>query len=263
MYRLFLGILFSSLIYADCTDVNVSDLIDKFDNLSIEQVSKIKEGCSNSSVEAIYELKLAQEKSNLIDLQRATSIISENGLSGFDSIIKSVKNTIKANTQAHRNSNSILTAKEIKKSYIHKKYATRGGVLSRGAKLKYLKNLTGVPIRFETGKYEIKEGINKKQIDELAKALKSYKDKKIYLTGFADTRGEADKNLKLSKQRAFSIKSYLVKRYGFDDAQIVTDGFGEANPICISGDIDKNGSEYSCTEKEDYSASRRVIIEVQ
>jgi len=260
MKRLLLSIpLLTSITFANC-DYDISDLINRFNSLSLQEIENIKDSCNADEFEVLYDLKNAYLNKDETDFQRAKSLIDENGLNGFNSLVSMIgKRFIK-----HRRSVKVISADEIKKGYIHQKVATRGGE-SRGAKLERVGKLSGLPINFETGKYEIKKGVNKEQVDELAKALKSaYKDKLIYLTGFTDTRGEHNYNLNLSKQRAYSVKNYLIMEYNFSDSQIKTDGFGESAPICIDGVVDKNSSnEYFCRGKEDLRAGRRVVVEVQ
>jgi OOP family OmpA-OmpF porin len=54
---------------------------------------------------------------------------------------------------------------------------------------------------------------------------------RIRIVGHTDSEGLAADNLRLSRLRAESVRSYLVDRYGLDSARIQTDGFGETRPI--------------------------------
>ncbi len=68
-------------------------------------------------------------------------------------------------------------------------------------------------------------------LDELAAVLKGYKNiAKVRVEGYTDSRGNRRKNVALSRDRAESVKSYLVKK-GIDGGRLVVEGFGPDNPI--------------------------------
>ncbi len=51
------------------------------------------------------------------------------------------------------------------------------------------------------------------------------------LIGHTDSQGIKKANLKLSKERAESMKSILIRDFGLNSEKINTDGEGETNPI--------------------------------
>ena len=53
---------------------------------------------------------------------------------------------------------------------------------------------------------------------------------KVTAKGYASSEGTAAYNMKLSKDRANSVKTYLVNS-GVNASQVATKGLGEANPI--------------------------------
>ncbi|WP_159799174.1 OmpA family protein [Flavobacterium sp. MK4S-17] len=53
----------------------------------------------------------------------------------------------------------------------------------------------------------------------------------ILIVGHTDSDGADDANLKLSKNRADSVKNILVKEFGIDASRLVTDGKGETQPL--------------------------------
>ncbi|MBX7227633.1 MAG: OmpA family protein [Chitinophagales bacterium] len=68
-------------------------------------------------------------------------------------------------------------------------------------------------------------------IKQLADYLKSNPSAKVMLTGYADAIGKAEYNRELSKDRAATVKSILVKQYGIDASRIQTSYNGEdGNP---------------------------------
>ena len=52
----------------------------------------------------------------------------------------------------------------------------------------------------------------------------------ITVEGYADRIGSADYNLKLSLQRAFSVKAHLVAK-GIEAPRVIAEGKGEADPV--------------------------------
>jgi outer membrane protein OmpA-like peptidoglycan-associated protein len=67
-------------------------------------------------------------------------------------------------------------------------------------------------------------------INEIYQMLKNHSDLKLEIDGYTDSDGSKDYNLKLSQQRAKSVKKQLVKM-GIDDGRLTTKGFGESNPV--------------------------------
>ncbi|MDB5151725.1 MAG: OmpA family protein [Mucilaginibacter sp.] len=67
-------------------------------------------------------------------------------------------------------------------------------------------------------------------LDATSADLRSAADKKIELDGFASSEGTAAHNMRLSKDRANSVKTYLVNS-GVDSKRIKVKAFGETHPI--------------------------------
>ncbi|MGY3054289.1 OOP family OmpA-OmpF porin [Pedobacter sp. UYEF25] len=66
-------------------------------------------------------------------------------------------------------------------------------------------------------------------LDKLSSTLRE-NGGKVTLNGYASSEGTAAYNMKLSKDRANSVKTYLVNS-GVNSSQVMTKGNGEANPI--------------------------------
>jgi outer membrane protein OmpA-like peptidoglycan-associated protein len=85
-------------------------------------------------------------------------------------------------------------------------------------------------VLFVTGKAELLP-IAKDKLNEVAKALKDLDDDKLAsIEGFTDSRGADDMNLKLSQDRATSVKDYLVSQ-GVKPEKLRALGRGEASPV--------------------------------
>ncbi len=85
-------------------------------------------------------------------------------------------------------------------------------------------------ILFNSGSATIKSGSNLILAD-IAEALKSAPDLKLKVVGHTDADGSDDANLKLSKERANSVRNYLIQNLGIDGNRLTTDGKGESSPV--------------------------------
>ena len=90
-------------------------------------------------------------------------------------------------------------------------------------------NVTG----FEPIQFEFNSSVLKTEsypiLDKLSSTLREGNGK-VTLNGYASSEGTAAYNMKLSKDRANSVKTYLVNA-GVNSSQVITKGNGEANPI--------------------------------
>ena len=92
-------------------------------------------------------------------------------------------------------------------------------------------------LNFDFGKATIRES-SFPSLDKLAEVLNESKDWKIAIEGHTDDKGSLATNLKLSQNRANSVKEYLVKK-GVATDKITATGFGETKPI-VPNDSDAN-----------------------
>jgi outer membrane protein OmpA-like peptidoglycan-associated protein len=89
----------------------------------------------------------------------------------------------------------------------------------------------------------------KANLDKLVPVFKEYPDTNIQIFGYTDSSGSDEYNLKLSEQRAASVKTYLASK-GLAAARINTQGMGEADPIATND------------TKEGMSKNRRVEFSI-
>ncbi len=87
-------------------------------------------------------------------------------------------------------------------------------------------------------------------LDAAAAALQANPNDNAEVAGYTDSNGDSGYNLKLSQERAESVRQYLIGK-GVDAARLTAKGYGEASPIA-SNDNDA-GRE----------ANRRVEIKLQ
>ncbi len=84
-------------------------------------------------------------------------------------------------------------------------------------------------VRFDTNKSTLTAGA-KANLDKLVKVFNEYPDTNITIFGHTDNTGTPDYNLKLSRERAASVKSYLSGK-GLMASRFTTNGLGVAEPI--------------------------------
>lgn len=70
-------------------------------------------------------------------------------------------------------------------------------------------------------------------LDKLVPVFNQYPDTNINIFGYTDSTGTVEHNLKLSEQRAASVKSYLVGK-GIKSSRFTTTGMGIADPVATN-----------------------------
>jgi outer membrane protein OmpA-like peptidoglycan-associated protein len=84
-------------------------------------------------------------------------------------------------------------------------------------------------IFFDTGKATIKpQSFN--LLDQVALTIKAHPEFKIRVEGHTDSQGKQDANIKLSQERAESVRTYLIKK-NIEPDRLQSVGYGPATPI--------------------------------
>ncbi|PAJ73091.1 hypothetical protein CJF42_17780 [Pseudoalteromonas sp. NBT06-2] len=99
-----------------------------------------------------------------------------------------------------------------------------------------INNLMAMTVQFRTGSAKI-ESHFAKQLTELAQVMKTNPDIQIDLNGFADQRGEAHFNLKLSKARVAQVQQFLIKQ-GVEHTRLNSHAFGESQAVAKKTDYE-------------------------
>ena len=84
-------------------------------------------------------------------------------------------------------------------------------------------------ILFDVGKSTIRPE-SATVLNNIVNVLNKYKNSKFSVEGYTDTSGNKDKNQRLSEDRAYSVKAYLVDK-GINPARLSAKGFGSEKPI--------------------------------
>ncbi len=88
-------------------------------------------------------------------------------------------------------------------------------------------------ILFDLGKSSIrKESYD--ALDSISEIMNEYPQTVFHIEGHTDSQGSDSFNLKLSKERAASVRKYLVEEDGIDSSRITSEGYGESRPIATN-----------------------------
>ena len=85
-------------------------------------------------------------------------------------------------------------------------------------------------IEFDTAKWVVKPKYND-EIKQVADFLKARSEAKVVIEGHTDNVGSKASNIKLSQQRADSVKAYLVNRFGVESNRLRAVGYGPDRPV--------------------------------
>jgi len=69
------------------------------------------------------------------------------------------------------------------------------------------------------------------ELDKVVDLMKAYPNMEIVLEGHTDAVGSGKKNMRLSKERVATVKTYIVRNAGIKSKRIQTKAFGESKPI--------------------------------
>ncbi|HEX9284159.1 MAG TPA: OmpA family protein [Nitrospirales bacterium] len=92
-------------------------------------------------------------------------------------------------------------------------------------------------VQFETGSILLKSPESFQQLDAAGRAFKKTLEAGktdqwiIEIAGHTDNVGSPEANMKLSKDRAESVRQYLLQVYGLPQNMVVAQGHGETQPI--------------------------------
>jgi outer membrane protein OmpA-like peptidoglycan-associated protein len=89
---------------------------------------------------------------------------------------------------------------------------------------------------FETGKATLEES-SYKVIDELVAYLVRKDDERVEIGGYTDNVGTAASNIKLSQDRANTVRAYLLTK-GIDPNRVTAKGYGMSNPVASNATAD-------------------------
>jgi outer membrane protein OmpA-like peptidoglycan-associated protein len=90
-------------------------------------------------------------------------------------------------------------------------------------------------VLFETGKYALSADAQLK-LAKLSGIIQAHPGLNLAIEGYTDTTGTADFNLKLSQQRADTVRTFLITQ-GLPEDGITSKGLGQADPVADNGTV--------------------------
>jgi len=85
-------------------------------------------------------------------------------------------------------------------------------------------------VEFDTAKAVVKKKYHD-NIKKVADFMKAYPETNAVIEGHTDNIGNEDYNVKLSQDRANSIRQYLIDNFGIDASRLTATGYGPNRPI--------------------------------
>ncbi len=71
-------------------------------------------------------------------------------------------------------------------------------------------------------------------LESIAEIMNEYPNTVFHIEGHTDSQGRDSYNMKLSKERAASVRDYLVKEQNIDADRVTSEGYGEERPIATN-----------------------------
>jgi outer membrane protein OmpA-like peptidoglycan-associated protein len=87
-------------------------------------------------------------------------------------------------------------------------------------------------VLFDTGQYSLRAGAREK-LARISGILLAYPSLKLEVEGHTDSVGSDELNMKLSEQRASSVRDFMVQS-GIVSSSIASRGFGESQPVATN-----------------------------
>jgi outer membrane protein OmpA-like peptidoglycan-associated protein len=111
-------------------------------------------------------------------------------------------------------------------------------------------------VLFDSGKAELRPEAEA-ALEKVGTVIQQFPEGKVRIDGFTDSKGGKKQNLTLSRERAVSVKQWLVKNKAIAAASITAKGLGEENPAAPNQNADGSDSP------EGRAQNRRVQITVE
>jgi len=279
MKRTLLPLLFSSVLFADCTAEQEQramkiweESIHKSDSYKLKLLNKAEKICS---------LEIIEMDKKIIDATKTPTLNKLKYLKNANNLL-----TIDAKYRSHKYNNG----KKIDELFLNyfikeqKKLKNKKGLFNthqREVLTQRIDTLKGKPLKnslkavteiggtykadllFEKSQYTIKnKRLSQQIIEVIHKAVEQDNNALFGLEGGASSEGLSSFNKKLSKNRGEALEKEILKIYPQYKKNIRVFAMGESELVC-EGDLlpEKNSKgEYECLSKENREKSRRVSI---
>ncbi|MBB4118559.1 outer membrane protein OmpA-like peptidoglycan-associated protein [Mesonia hippocampi] len=112
-------------------------------------------------------------------------------------------------------------------------------------------------VLFKTGKADIQEG-SYDELQAIADIMKKFPNAKFKVEGHTDSTGSASLNLRLSKERAASVREFLITK-GIPAEALTSEGYGEKQPIASNATASGRKENRRVEIKLAGSVERKII----
>lgn len=85
-------------------------------------------------------------------------------------------------------------------------------------------------IQFKLGSADLSP-VSENTLVQIAKILALTPERCVFVEGHTDAKGNADANLKLSRERANTVANYIVSKAGINRSRLITEGKGSSEPL--------------------------------
>jgi OOP family OmpA-OmpF porin len=112
------------------------------------------------------------------------------------------------------------------------------------------KSSMALDVEFASGQAAIRPQF-RTAMEKATQFIKEHPGRKVLVEGHTDSIGSEAYNLRLSQQRAESVRNYLIENFQVDPAEITGRGYGEADPVADN------------STQEGRQQNRRVVITIE
>lgn len=98
------------------------------------------------------------------------------------------------------------------------------------------KTFTLENVHFKSGKATLQK-TSYEYLNEMVELLQTKQSMRIEIAGHTDNVGSKEENMTLSKQRAQSVKEFLVEK-GIDPGRVTTKGYGATQPVATNKSVE-------------------------
>lgn len=111
-------------------------------------------------------------------------------------------------------------------------------------------------VLFDFDKWNIRQDAEA-QLKKVINIIAASKSTEITISGHTDSKGSAEYNLKLSRQRAQAVKDWIVKNSSISESSVRISGYGETRPAA------PNSKEDGSDNPEGRQKNRRVEFSIK
>ncbi len=168
----------------------------------------------------------AKAKSDMADSQAASAIAMAAAQADAE------KSRLAALAESEQARKAAAEQAEREKQELRNKLAVQLNLIleTRDSARGLIVNISGV--LFDTGKYTLRPGAREK-LAKVSGIILAYPSLKLEVEGHTDSVGTDEYNMKLSENRANSVRDYLVQQ-GINTSSIAARGFGESQPVATN-----------------------------